>query len=190
MKRIAFIALSILLSFSAFSQKCKFARNDQDEFTGMRIIETFVINLKPVNMLSFKRCPYLIFLGFTQHGKGLYVCGVLSSLTPYYIEEDNCLYIKFEDDSILKLQTKTGNFALDGTYNPSTGLTAFGVPNLYPATMDNVATFLEKKAVKVRIETSKGYYEEELTKKSSALLMETAKCFLYESRGIVEDDAN
>ena len=150
------------MSFSAFSQKCKFARNDQDEFTGMRIIETFVINLKPVNMLSFKRCPYLIFLGFTQHGKGLYVCGVLSSLTPYYIEEDNCLYIKFEDDSILKLQTKTGNFALDGTYNPSTGLT----------------------------ETSKGYYEEELTKKSSALLMETAKCFLYESRGIVEDDAN
>ena len=185
MKRSLLIMLLSCLTVQAFSQKCKFERSEYDEFTGARIIETFVVNLKPVKMLSFKGASYFIYLGFAQHNKNIYVRAVLSSLTPYIIDETSYLYIKFEDGTILKFKTKSANLDVTPTYNYTTRLTAYGVINLYPATLEDVGTIMEKKAVKVRMDTSDSYSESELTKKSSKLLQETASCFLHESRGFI-----
>lgn len=169
MKKVILLACSMILFVGTiFAQKIRFERNEVDEFTGNRIIQTYSINLSHNN-------------GNTFHVRFCYIDGITCInlichlFTPFAINEGNVLYLKFEDGEIKKL------LAVDNavcTYNVGTNTIPYTTVASYMVNVDLLQYFSDNILIKIRCDTSDGFVEKDVRSKSAKYFKIYAKGFL------------
>lgn len=163
MKKIILLFVIITLVQSCSSVSPTIVRNETDEYTQQKVIETSWVSLiKEMSLYSYSR--------LRQIGGTNYLDFKLMTIGSdvYAVEKGEVLYLKFADEEIMKLSNdkyKISNLG-EGAIGNS-GSKAMGISFTFGITDSQLKKLQNKIITGIRLYTSDGYFEADIKEKNA-----------------------
>jgi hypothetical protein len=165
----------LLTCTTTFSQKL--VVNKTDEFTGKSIKETSVETLaKP-----FKMSGFAYTFAFKKENDNLFLNLRLMSMSNsvFSIKDGNILSVKMDNDSVIVLNNQ--EYAISKTGGAGGGFTSGnsqGTSLYFLLSTENIETLKNRKIIKIRVNTTDGYTEQDIKASADKKVKESLRLVL------------
>lgn len=167
-----FSLIIIFISTFTYSQKCKYERNEVDEFTKNNILETKsqTFTVSGVMGLGFSSAFSLVKVNDQR-----YIKLHFSSPAIFSTSEGNELMLKLENDEVIKLYFLKSEVA-NPTYQEMLKSSVWSLKSSVHIPDDVYETLMKTKINKVRFYLSDGYHDDDVSAKRANKFIEALKC--------------
>ncbi|URM37195.1 hypothetical protein [Flavobacterium anhuiense] len=167
------ITLPFLLLYSSFifSQDCKYKRNEIDEFTKNKILETKE-NLFTLSGMGLGfSCAYTL----KKINDNRYINLHITAPSIFTLRESHEIMFKTEKDSTIDLKF-IESIVANGTYNTSLKSTHWSAQTMIPITAEAYERLKNEKITKLRVYTVDGHHDDDVSEKRDKKFKELLKC--------------
>ncbi|RUT68638.1 hypothetical protein D0817_19965 [Flavobacterium cupreum] len=170
MKKITFLILLLAANYIS-AQNCKYKRNEVDEFTKNKILETKEDIFTISGMGLGFSCGYaLLKINDVRYLK-------LHVMSPsiFTLRSEHEIMFKTDSENTINLQFIDTQIAT-GTYNTTLKSTHWGAFTAIPISDEIYQRLLNEKISKLRIYTTDGYRDDDVSEKRDKKFKELLKC--------------
>ncbi|MGG5506759.1 MULTISPECIES: hypothetical protein [unclassified Myroides] len=171
MKNI-FLIIVILSSFIANAQKCKYQRNEVDNFTKKTIIETKREIFTTSGMGLGFGTAYSLFKSDDNKFIRFYFS---TTDKPFAIKEGDNIMIKFSDDDVMSLKFSKSDIS-NSSYISQIKTSTYSLDALISITESDIRIFESKIITDIRVYTTDGYIDGEVNAKRAKKFQSILKC--------------
>lgn len=168
MKKLLFLML-LLIPLVSFGQDCKYEVNRIDDFTNVRVVQTYSAAL--VSVKEARKTQSSVIFCCLRYDDDCYVQIGLLTRKPVFILEDQKVYFKLSNDSIVTVISPKTNMDTElNQYN------FYNINHRYYIEKDELLQFKEVGVKKIRVETSEGYLDFNVSKDGQNHMKEFITC--------------
>lgn len=167
-----FYLITILFTSAIiYSQDCKYKRNEVDEFTKHKILETKPELFTISGMgLGFSTSYTLLKINDQR-----YISFSATSPSIFTFQKDGEIMFKVESENAIILSFPESVVA-NGTYNSSVKSTHWSATIGIPISEEIYQRFLKEKIAKLRVYTAKGFIDDDISEKRDKKFKQLLKC--------------
>lgn len=170
MRPIYLIAL-ILTSTFVYSQDCKYKKNEVDEFTKHKILET----KSELFTISGMGLGFSTNYSLLKVNENRFLKLTITSPSIFTLEKGSDIMFKVEAENAITL-TFPESIVANGSYNTTLKSTHWNGYIIIPISEENYQRFLNEKISKLRVYTSNGYIDDDISEKRDKKFKNLLSC--------------
>jgi len=165
------LALTFVFANAAFAQECKYKRNEVDEFTKNKILET----KEGVFTISGMGLGFSTGFALMKVNNDRFLKLNVTSPSIFTLQNGSEIMFKVEGADPIVLNFPESIVA-NGVYNTSIKSTLWSGSIAIPLSEENYKRFLNEKISKLRVHTANGYVDDDVSEKRDKKFKELLKC--------------